>query len=284
MSKVYQYRKHIRWGQYVIAVIFPIIVVACVFGGLVLSQQPRAQDDLPSLFKIAMLVISACGTIIFTAEGFFLWYLYYRLAGVRVILEDDSITYKHRSGETRIDINKITEIGLPSIPYLGGWITVAAGKEKIRLTVVVSEIGDFVRSLKTSLDKIGLADRYNEAKLFLFLKTAVFSDQSWDRIYSLFWKLVAATIGIGGIGIATALISNKGGFPWALLSLIFPTLVYLFTEIVFVARFAKVSVRESFFVPPRDVDYENSVYKVSMVVGMIIYLTIALVIMFVLRL
>ncbi len=220
-----------------------------------------------------------CGGIIFVVEGVLLWYLYYRLAGVRVVIENNAIIYRYRKGETKINFDKITKIRLPSIPYLGGWITIIAGKEKIRLTVVVSEIGDFVQTLKASLDKIGLADRYNESKLFLFLKTAVFSDQSWDRIYSIFWKLLVATLVVGGLGIATTTISKNGGSFWVLLSFVFPILVYIFTEIVFGVRIAKTSIRESFFVPPRDVVYENSVYKVASVIGIIIYLIMALIIM-----
>lgn len=284
MSKVYQYRKHIQWGQYVIATFFSVLIIFWIFMGVKLSFFSSPTSNPFSLrFQSMMLTMMVCGGIIFVVEGVLLWYLYYRLAGVRVVIENDTIVYRHRKGETKIDFDKITKIGLPSIPYLGGWITIIAGKEKIRLTVVVSEIGDFVQTLKASLDKIGLADRYNEAKLFLFLKTAVFSDQSWDRIYSLFWKFIVATLGVGGLGIATTIISRNSGFFWILLSFVFPILVYTFTEIVFGIRIAKTSIRESFFVPPRDIVYENSVYKVASIVGVIAYLITTLIIVFVLK-
>jgi len=262
MNKVYQYRKHIQWGQYVLFVLFLLGLVFSVILGISSFQLWRAfnpESPIPVLFILVICLISLIPPIL----EFPVWYLYYRMAGVRVIIDNDTIIYKHRRGETRIDFAKITKIGLPSIPYLGGWITIVAGKEKFRLTVVVSEIGDFVQTLKASLDKIGLANRYNESKLFLFFKTAVFSDQSWDRIYSLFWKLIVATLGIGGLGVVIEIISNNGGFLWLYLSFAFPTLVYIFTEIVFGVRIAKTSIRESFFVPPRDVAYENSVYKLD---------------------
>lgn len=283
MNKIYQYRKHIQWGQYVLGVIFSIFIIVWVFFGVKLFLLPPASNGVSSPFQTAILAIMACGTILFIAEGFFVWYLYYRLAGVKIIVENESVIYKHRGGETIINFDEITKIGLPSIPYLGGWITIVAGKEKIRLTVVVSEIGDFVQTLKASLDKIGFANRYNESKLFLFLKTAVFSDQSWDRVYSLFWKLVVATLCIGFLGIGVAKISGNGGFFWTLLSFVFPTLVYVLTEIIYVVRIAKTSIRESFFVPPRDVAYENSVYKVVSVIGIIIYSIMTLIIMFFLK-
>ena len=162
MSKVYQYRKHIKWGQYVLGVIFSIFIIAWVFLGVKLFLLPPASNHVSSSFQTVILVTMACGTIFFVAEGFFVWYLYYRLAGVKIIVENESVIYKHRGGETRINFHEITKINLPSIPYLGGWITIIAGKEKIRLTVVVNGIGDFVQTLKASLDKIGLANRYDE--------------------------------------------------------------------------------------------------------------------------
>ncbi|MBI5351861.1 MAG: hypothetical protein HZB50_04410 [Chloroflexi bacterium] len=284
MSKVYQYRKHIQWGQYVIAIFFSVFIIFWIFMGVKISfLSTPTPEPFYSQFQSMILVMMVCGGIIFVIEGVLLWYLYYRLAGVRVVIENDAIIYRHRKGETKIKFDKITKIGLPSIPYLGGWITIIAGKEKIRLTVVVREIGDFIQTLKASLDNIGLANRYNEPKLFLFLKTAVFSDQSWDRIYSLFWKLIVATLGMGLLGIGIAKISETGEFFWILLSFVFPTLVYIITEIVYAIRIAKTSIRESFFVPPRDVAYENSVYKVTSVIGIIIYLIMALILMFVLK-
>lgn len=283
MSKVYQYKKHIQWGQYMIPAFFSILFVLYMFLMVTLSiycLPPSGWVNSPITFTILFAVIF--GGSIIVVEGFLCWYLYYRLAGVRITIENDGIIYQHRKGENRIDFDKITKIKLPSMRYVGGWITIVAGKEKIRLTVVVNEIGDFVQTLKASLDNAGLSNRYNESKLFRFLKTAVYSDQSWSRGYFLFWKMMLATFGLGLFGVAISIASDKVGFLWIFFSFIFPTLLYLFTEIVFGLRIARKSVKESFFVPPRDAAYENRVYKEVFMTGIIIYLILALVLVFVL--
>lgn len=281
MSTVYQYKKHIHWGQYVIPVFFSILFILYVFMVVTLCVDclpllGRVYSPSKFMFLFVVLFLIICGGVIIVVESFLLWYFYYRLAGVRITIENDGIIYQYRKGEKRIDFDKITKIKLPSIRYVGGWITIIAGKEKIRLTVVVNEIGDFVRTLKASLDSNGLSYRYDESKLFRFLKTAVYSDQSWSRGYFLLWKMILATFGLTLLGVGIALASDNVGFFWTLFSFVFPMLLYLFTEIIFGVRIAKKSVRESFFVPPKDTAYENRVYKVVFMAGIIIYLTLAL--------
>ena len=95
--------------------------------------------------------------------------------------------------------------------------------------------------------------------------------------------MILATLGISLLGFSITKISGSGGFFWVLLSFIFPSLVYIGTEIVYGIRIARTSSRESFFVPPRDIAYENSVYKVATIVGIIIYLIMALMMIFLLK-
>lgn len=282
MSKTYQYRSHIRWGQYIFFVfILLAIFVGANFGiaayNLRLAFNPSSQTSI-----LDILMMSSCGIFLFT-EATVIWYIFYRMAGVKVILNEDSVIYKHRSGEKKIDFEKITKIKLSSIPYIGGWIMIIAGKDKIRLTVVLSEIGNFVLNLKASLDKLGLVSRYDESKLFLFLKTAVFSDQSWERFYSIFWKLILTTIVSGLLGIGVTKISGMRESFLIFLSFIYPVSLYAATEIPFGRRIAKLSNRESFFVPPRDTNYEKTVYKVALIVGIAVYFIMGLIMVFVLK-
>jgi len=282
MNKVYQYRKFIQWGQYIFPAVCAIFAAFWAFMGVALYSLRSMSTRSSSPFQSGILVTTLCTAIIFVIEGIVIWYLYYRLAGVRVIFEDDSLIYKHRTGEMKIYFTGITKIGLPSIPYVGGWITINAGKEKIRLTVAIEEMADFVQTLKASLDKNGLANRYEEAKLFGFLKTAVFADQSWDRIYVIFWKFILAIIIYILLGIGIATISNYiGGILWILFSFVYPTLVYGCTEFVFARHIARTAVRDQFFSPARDIAYENSVYRVAIIISSVIYFILALVMIFI---
>jgi hypothetical protein len=281
MSKTYQYRKHISWGQYILPGVASIFLILWIFIGVKLFHSSLSgQSSYPPNYIIYFILIIIGFSVILIAECVAGWYLSYRLAGVRITFENNVIVYKYRGGEKRINIESITSIKLPSIPYIGGWITIISGKEKIRLTVVVGAIDDFVQTLKAALDKAGLANRYNESKLFLFLKTAALSDQSWDRIYSFFWRLIFVTLGAGLLGFGIAKISRIYGLLWILISLIYPSLVCIVTEIIYGIRIAKNSIRETFSAPERDLAFEKSVYKLSAIVGSVFYFIMAIVIIF----
>lgn len=286
MNKEYRYRSYIRWGQYIIPIVTLVGIV--LLGGFVVAMFMMPPGPglrvSPTPLRTGMFWILAVIIAILAAEGSLGWFLYYRMAGIRVSFENDVIVYKYRRGEKRIKLESITAIKLSTIPYLGGWMIIISGKEKIRLTVL-EEIGDFIQTLKTSLDRLGLSNRYNESKLFLFLKTAVLADQSWDRIYSLFWKLIFVAIGNGLIGFLIASIFGGNQFFWIIVSAIYvssiyPILVYLGTEIAFARRIAKTSVKESFSVPKREIVYENSVYKKFAIIGGLIYFAIVILILF----
>ena len=150
MSKEYRYRNHIRWGQYVIPILFGFIVIGlCGCLGIPLASESMS---LPALLLVPAL------SFILLLEGILLWYLFYRLAGICVSISDDAIIYKYRRGEKRIQLDSISRLKFPSLPYVGGWVKITSKNDKIRLTVVVEDIGDFLQELKASLDNRGLSD------------------------------------------------------------------------------------------------------------------------------
>ncbi len=282
MSKTYQYKSHIRWGQYIFFVFILLAIFLAVNIGIAAYNLRLAFNPSSPISILDILIMSSLGLILI-AEATALWYIFYRMAGVKLILNEHSVIYKHRNGEKKIDFEKVTKIKLPYIPYFGGWIMIIAGKDKIRLTVVLNEIGNFVLNLKASLDKLGLASRYDESKLFLFLKTAFYSDQSWERFYSIFWRLILTTIVSVLLGFGITKVTGMRESFLIFLSFIYPISVYAATEIPLGIRIARLSNRESFFVPPRDINYEKSVYKVALIVGVAVYFIMGLIIVFVLK-
>ncbi len=166
MSKEYRYRRHIFWIQSYVIPIFIGLIVLCIWASVGLIHVVTGKE----LFDLALDGISVTG--IFLLEGLILWYIFYRLTGVRVSISNGGVIYRNRSGETRIQPNEITKIEFPSIRYTGGWIKIVSGSKVIRLTVVVEKIGEFLKELKALLDESGNAQRYDKQKLFSFLKTA----------------------------------------------------------------------------------------------------------------
>ena len=124
--KEYRYRKHIRWGHYLFAfsgitmsagILVLIIFIVTVEGELF----PEAV-----FFALSMLGISAI-QVMFS-------YLFYRMAGITVSIDEDSIVYMTRSGPSRIPLDTITRLDFPSIKYTGGWIKIVTPDKTIRLT------------------------------------------------------------------------------------------------------------------------------------------------------
>jgi len=110
------------------------------------------------------------------------------------------------------------------------------------------------------------------------LKTAAYSDQSWARLYEIFWKFVLITI-------IVVLISFLFSFGFVILgrcdpstaalmviiSTFYPMVVYIFTEIIFGRRIAKDSNEELFTYPSRDMVYERSIYRKVILYGILFY-------------
>lgn len=211
---------------------------------------------------------------IFLLQAVILGYFLYRMAAVRVSIVDGTIQYKFLHGITRIRPEEISEIQFPSLRYMGGWIKIVAGDKTIRLTVVIEGIGEFLKELKDLLDLTGNSHRYNSTKLFNFLKTATYADQSWARLYSIFGTLVVSVILFGLVGLIFGMVAN---FHIAILvvlvlsSPILPALIYTFHEAWLLRRFAKATREEAFFCPPRDLVYEKAVFRKSLLSGGLIY-------------
>ena len=262
MGKEYRYRRHLFWCQnYIIPIVFGMTILFMWVAVGVLSLASSA----PSI-DFVLDGISFTG--VFLLQGLVLWYISYRLTGVRVSISEGAIKYKNRTGEIRIRPSEITKIQFPSIRYAGGWIKIISAENTIRLTVVVEEIGEFLKEIKTLLDNTGQSHRYDRQKFFNFLKTATYCDQSWARIYSFFWCLILATLIFGIMGVIIAMVGDFGlmGITVCFLfSYLWPFLTWAVVEIIFGRKIARESDKEGFVCPPRDAVYERALaYKVSL--------------------
>ena len=269
MAKEYRYRRHIFWMQYYIIPILTGIAIFFIWVGLGVSLLVSSTPPI----NLALDGISFTGVALL--EGLVLWYICYRLTGVSVSISEGVIIYKSRTGENRIRPDEITRIQFPSIRYGGGWIKIVSAAKTIRVTVVVEEIGRFLKELKELLDDTGHSHRYEHQKFFNFLKTATFSDQSWDRFYLIFWRMLLAAFIFGIMGIIFAMVGDFGLLgmaAWLQLSTLWPILVWVAVEIAFSRKIAKESDKETFVCPSRDVVYERAVAFKASLAGLIIYL------------
>lgn len=278
-KKEYRYRKHIRWGQYFIAGFFGCLIVAC---WLLILFSFLAQGGVhPSDLSKACII-----TGVFGFEGWLLWLFYHRLAGMRFLIEENQVIYKTRKEDITVPFDDIQKLQFPSLKYLGGWVKIVSQKKDIRLTVVVEDIGSLIQELKAALDQRGLSDRYDQKKIFLFLKTATYTDQSWARIYRIFWSLSAFMVVSGVIGLICAKLANlnsAGVFWWVFFAATWPTDVYLLTEFLFMRKVGKESDEDAFTCPPVNRSYGKSVYRNATFAGIAIYVAVSIIAFFVVR-
>ena len=268
--KTYRYRKHIRWMKFVIPA-FLVMLAACFILPLFVSRRVDAEFDSVLIGLNVFILI----------EAWVIWRIFDRLSRVEVSLNEEGIAYHGKKGLVEIPFEEITEIKHPSVRYLGGWLKVRAGAKDIRLTVVLEGIGDFVGELKSSLDRLGFSDRYQRAKLFRFYKTAEYADQSWARVYEFFWKLMMWMALSGVVGALIGYFHVEGRNRslavtfWALGSLVWCLVAYMFSEMMLARRFARQANEAEFAVPARDPEVERRVFTRAIRIAAPLYVVIA---------
>lgn len=271
MTKEYRYRKHIYWGQYVILVVFVLLFL------LILGLS--ASIMLTTGFRPSAISLAGLAFVILL-EGAMLWYFYYRLAGVVVSVNDDALIYKTRVSEKRIPLENLY-LEFASFKYVGGWLKIKAGKETIRITVVLKDISELLQEIKTKLDNKQLSNHYDSHKMFGFLKTAAAADQSWERI-NIVGKVFLLILTLGITIVAGFIFGN---FPfyglmlvlfWGFFSMVWITTVYIIAEITLFRVIAKKSNEINFTVPPRDLSNEKIVFDKAFIWGSLAYFLFSL--------
>jgi len=279
MSKEYRYRKHIRWAQYLIPALFGIPII--VLGGSIFSIWRNNLMDGFELSNVFFLVFS-CIVLFFFLEIGLIWWMFYRMAGTVISIDEYGVVYKVRRSVKRLPFESL-KIDSASIRYTGGWLKLISGKDVIRLTVVLEGISDFILELKDALDKRGLSSRYDPQKLFGFMKTAVAGDQNWNRAYTLFGKLhlIVFVVGITLVnGFVYGTLLPWGGIfiiVWGIFTFSWAMGAYTIVEIRLMRKIAKESNEKDFTFPQRDLAYEKKVFDDAIKWGGWLYFGISLI-------
>ena len=268
MGKTYHYRKHVRWCKYAFTIFLAVMAVALCVGAILVSQLVETLAGWETLLSFSSYCLCCSALAIFS------WIFFGRLASVGVSIDDDCLVYDSSHAHVTIALEQITRLTFPSIRYVGGWVKVVSQERNIRLTVVLEGIAEFLQELKAALDRKGLQDRYDRRAFFRFLKTAAISDQSWERLYSIFWKGALLSVLTALMGYALAGLNGTGVLGkvwWTAISFYWPTVVFIVTEVAFARRLAKEADEEPFTFPPRDVTYERAVYRGAVWWGCLTY-------------
>lgn len=182
MNQTYIYRKHLRAPFKYLLLLEAIIFIGIALGllGIILTDKENMNRQkfiiMGVIFLVIFLFISLEMSIMFLL-------LLRRFKSINITLTDDAIVYTNSKGQTVIPYEDIERLEFPSIKYTGGWVKIIYKGGNIHLTVALEHIGDFISELKEKLNERQMAHTYNEKKMFSFFKTAVFSDESWERLY-----------------------------------------------------------------------------------------------------
>lgn len=272
MNKKYVYRKHLREPlKYLGGVAaFFISIFLTIFLSIALNDKEAFMEMM--FFLIIGLVV--LGLILLLEFTLMYFILFRRFKKIEVLLTNEEIIYRHGKGEKRIPYGSIEKIKFPSIKYTGGWVKIIYAGGNIRLTVVLENIGDFIKTLKEELDSREMSHVYKEKAIYNFYKTSTFSDQSWERVYENIKKFIVIIFGNCLISLIISVIFKNVDYMFAILfsGIMLALVIFIIGEFIIGRVIAKKANRDIFFVPDRDLYLEEKVYKYSAIIYSILYI------------
>ena len=230
-----------------------------------------------------ILIVGIVTVGIMSLEFTFIYFtMYKRFKKIYFTLTEEGIIYNNAKGEIKIPYENIISLKFPSLKYTGGWLKIIHPNGNIRITVVLKNIGDMIKTLKSKLDEKSMSHIYDEKRMYKFFKTAEYSDQSWERIYEKVKFIMSfILLNLGVSAIFSAFITEVFVKFILLIGSIMGSLIpYLITEIIIGRKLAKGSSKEGFIVPKRNKIFENVIYKWSFGIYAIIYLIMLIIIYF----
>jgi len=176
MEKTFCYRKHLRiMKKFLWLLAIPGVVL------LVLAITTDSNE-----LRIFFIILG----LIFVLEPLLINKFYKRFTSTVLIINEEGIEFTNNKKDITMKYEDIELVKPASISNLGGFITIiGTNGEKIKLTVVIENIGEFVLLLREKLDEKN-PDVYNKDKLFGFYKTARYADDSWRRLYHAFPEIL----------------------------------------------------------------------------------------------
>ncbi|MHB8132419.1 MAG: hypothetical protein ACYDEX_25990 [Mobilitalea sp.] len=245
--------------------------------GLILTDK---EEMIGRDYMIIVYILLGIFLFISLEMGFIYLILLRRFKSINVTLTEDAIVYTNLKKQIIIPYEDIEKLEFPSIKYTGGWVKIIYKGGNIRLTVVLEHIGEFISELKERLNKRQMEHVYNEKKMFSFFKTAVFSDESWERVYHN--ARVQVTVHFLCIIFTTIILLFSGysenNHIYIMGSVFAPLLGYLISEVIIGNRVKKRIISEELKLLPRNPEFEYKIFNILIIGFSIAYLLLILII------
>ena len=185
----YVYREHLRNPIKLMLGMLAFIVSIFIYGAIITLIGSSGAERSRILLVLGVGLVGIL--VIIGIESVILYFIMIRrFKKINVSIGEEGIIYNNIKGEKVIKYEDIEKLKFSSVKYTGGWAKIKYKGGNIRLTVVLEGIGEFLKELKFHLDEKGMSHIYNEKKLYSFYKTATYSDQGWERLYSKVGKIL----------------------------------------------------------------------------------------------
>lgn len=257
MEKTYYYRKHIKiLKKYIWIIALPGIALAI-----------SALIWAPKELKLFLVFIG----ILLVVEPLIISIFFKRFTTSKLTINDEGVHFINNKKDISFKYEDISKLSTASVSNLGGYISIVGKNgKKIRITVVIDKIGEFLIILKKKLDEKEL-DIYNDKKLFSFYKTACYADDSWRRIYHAFPGLLIYSILIIIVNFIST-IYFSGIAPLVTSPVVIITLfVYLAIEFGYYGRKTRKSADSlTWDVMSFDIDVEKKLIKYLVLIPVVI--------------
>ena len=256
MNNTYLYRKHLRH--------MPKVIIAMIIITLILI-----------IISLMYLPFMAFIFFVFLVYDILILIFMRRFSTSSFVVTDDYIHFINNSKEIKWTYAEILILDSKSIKNTGGWLNIIPKEGKtLKVTVVLEDIAEFVRDIKTRLDNNDMSDKYNEEKLFKFYKTAAYSDDSWRRMY--FFAPIFALITLIQVIVAiitTATIKTDIMINPIFITIIVTMILYLIIELgVFAKKVGKETDSTNWNLPEIDIAYEKNKMKIPLFIQGVLFL------------
>ncbi len=185
-----------------------------------------------------------------------------RFSTAEFVINDNGVNFKNNKKDISFKYDEIEKLSTASVSNLGGFITIVGKNgKKIKLTVVIENIGDLILTLKKRVNELEL-DIYDNKKLFSFYKTSVYSDTSWRRLYYAFPEILIYSLFGTVIIFISGLLFSEVALNAFVPIIIVATIIYLIIELAYYGRKLKKSTNpETWEIESFDLDKEKRVIK-----------------------
>lgn len=178
MTKTFYYRSHLKKMNF----IFQLVSLVSVVVGIVFLFIFEGEDQLYgslTMFGLALYI-------------YLLSFVFKSMISTEITINDQGVGFKNRKKDFFIPFEEITKVDTRAIGSLGGYFVIEKNKkEKIKITIVLEHIHEFVKLLRDHLNERDLAI-YDQEKLFKFYLLSYYSDTSWLRTYKNVWKIIGS--------------------------------------------------------------------------------------------